>query len=136
MNIALTILQGVCAVGAAVLDRLSHRSAGVNHHVVFRRQQYLQTVLSADHVRIYALVLSAVLLVLAAALIRGLRRGQPARVLRALGGLAVFTAALLAELLVPAAAAIPIYIYLLGLTLAIWALQALKLAWLYRRREH
>jgi hypothetical protein len=134
MIVFLTVLQAVCGAGIFLLDRLSRRSVGVNHHVVFRRHQYLQTVLSAGHVRIYAAVLLLLFLLVLALLIRGVRRGGPRRAAAEAGVLLALTALLEAELLLPLFAALPIYVYLLGLTLVIWVLQALKLPLAARRK--
>ena len=52
----LTALQLLCITGAFVLNDLRHKKVGVNHHVVYRKQQYMQTILDTEHRLVYGIL--------------------------------------------------------------------------------
>lgn len=134
MAIFLTILQLLAAASAGVLHYFSHTSVGVNHHVVFKKYAAFRTFLRPELLRVYGIAAIAAAAVIAVLLALGLRKKLPGRRLRALAVLECLTALLALELTVPAARDIPIYLYLLGLTLLAWALQLCK-ALLAKKRK-
>lgn len=134
MAIFLTILQLLTAAGAAALNQLSHTSVGVNHHVVFKKYAAFRTFLRPELLRVYGIAAIAAAAVIAVLLALGLRKKLPGRRLRVLAVLECLTVLLALELTVPAARDIPIYLYLLGLTLLAWALQLCK-ALLAKKRK-
>jgi len=118
----LTAFQMLCIAGAYVLDDLSHRKVGVNHHVVYRKRQYLQTLLDADHLMVYGIILGILLAVMVVYLIR--HRGR--HYLNAIMPLFLLTLAIGFLLVLPAAIAMPAYVYILFLSLIVWGLEAIK----------
>jgi len=126
ITVLLTLLQALCAAGALVLDRLSHRRVGVNHHVVFKKYAAFRGFLRPELTPYYGAAAAAAFLVGAALLVRAARRRAGGAVIRALAGWTALSALLGVELLLPAARDIPSYLYLLELTAAVWALQLVK----------
>lgn len=118
----LTAFQMLCIAGAYVLDDLSHRKVGVNHHVVYRKRQYLQTLLDADHLMIYGIILGVLLALMAVYLIS--HRGRHYR--KAIMPLILLTLAIGLLLVLPEAIAMPAYVYILFLSLIVWGLEAIK----------
>lgn len=119
---SLTGLQLVCLAGAYVLEDLSHKKAGVNHHVVYKKQQYFQTILDADHLMIYRLLVGVIL----AALVFYLIRQGAQKYWKALLPLILITFAVGFALISPAMMDLPAYVYLLFLALVVWLLEWIK----------
>lgn len=132
MAIFLTVLQLLAAAGAVALNQLSHTSVGVNHHVVFKKYAAMRTYLRPELLRGYQIAAIALAVVLAVLLVAAVRKRAR---LRELAALEIFTVLLALELTVPAAQDIPIYLYLLGLTLLVWVLQLGKTLWAKKRKK-
>ena len=135
MAIFLTFLQILCAVGAGVLNYLSHFSVGVNHHVVFKKYEAFRTFLRPERLSLYRIALFAAVAIVAVLLILGIRRKFSGACVRELAVLEVLTVLLMLELTVPTARELPIYLYLLALTGMVWALQILKVLFVRRRKK-
>ncbi len=118
----LTFLQAACLAGAYLLDDLSRKKAGVNHHVVYRKNQYMKTILDADHRFVYGILAILIL----AGLVIYLLRHREGNYVKILIPLVLWTMAAGAVLFLPAVMERPTYVYLLGIVLVVWLLQCLK----------
>lgn len=118
----LTALQLLGVTGAFVLNDLSHKKVGVNHHVVYRKQQYMQTLLDAEHRLVYGFLLGLFLAVMVVFLTRHRER----KYWKAVLPLTLITIVTGLFLLLPAAHAMPAYVYILFLLVIIWGLEAIK----------
>lgn len=122
VTILLTVLQTAAVIGGYVLDDLSHKKAGVNHHVVFRKRQYLQTILREDRIILYLLLAAVILILIAVYLFR-----HPGwHLARILGPLAMITITLGLALTSSVFKAMPAYVYLLGIGLLVWGIEFVK----------
>lgn len=122
VRFVLTALQLLCVTGAFVLNDLSNKKVGVNHHVVYRKQRYMQTLLDAEHRLVYGILLGLFLAVMIIFLAR-----HRARIYRnALLPLILITIVTGLFLFLPAAHAMPAYVYILFLMVIIWGLEAIK----------
>lgn len=135
MTIFLTILQILCAVGAGVLDYLSHFSVGVNHYVVFKKYEAFRTFLRPEKLPLYRAAGIAAVAIVMVLLILGIRRKSSGACIRELAVLELLTVLPMLELTVPSARNLPIYLYLLALTGMAWALQILKVLFVRRRKK-
>lgn len=122
VRIILTALQLMCIAGAYILDDLSRKKVGVNHHVVYRKKQYMETALKPEHMMVYGIILGILLAGVAVYLIRHRRRDY----LMALLPLILLTFVIGLLLVLPAAIAMPAYVYILFLAVVVWGLEVIK----------
>jgi len=118
----LTALQLICVAGAYILDDLSHKKVGVNHHVVFMKRQYMQTILDADHLIFYRIIVGIALAVIAVYLLRHAER----KYWRALLPLMLITLVIGLALTLPMVMDLPAYPYILFLIVIVWLLELVK----------
>lgn len=135
MTIFLTVLQILCAVGAGVLNYLSHSSVGVNHYVVFKKYEAFRTFLRPEKLLQYRITVVAAVAIVAFLLILGTRRKFSRTRVRELAVLEILTVLLMLELTVPTARDLPIYLHLLALTGMVWTLQILKALFIKQRKK-
>lgn len=128
----LTAFQFLCVAGAVWLDDLSRSKVGVNHHVVYKKRQYMQTLLDSNHMLMYGILLGILLTVM----VLYLARHRERETWIALLPLVLLTLAVGLFMVLPAAIAMPAYVYLLLLLVIIWGLEAAKVIMkLYRARR-
>lgn len=129
----ITLVQLLCAIGGWILNDLSRTRVGVNHHVVFRKRQYQQTLLSEPAMAVYQILILLILVALVAYLIR---KRQRQLILAALP-LVLLTGMVLLALSQSVIRALPAYAYLLLILVIIWCLEWIKLAmrWHQLRRN-
>lgn len=118
----LTIFQVLCILGAFVLNDLSHKSVGVNHHVVFRKHQYMHTILDAVHMDIYRSFVAVILVLIVLFLMRHPKRKS----FQVLSPLVLFTLAIGFVLSLPMFMELPAYIYIIFLTGMVWVIELIK----------
>lgn len=118
----LTTFQLLCLAGAVTLNNLSYKKAGVNHHVLYKKKQYMQTLLDLDHRIIYGLILGILLTGMLVYLIRY----KHSKNLSPLLPMILITIISLLFLVMPAAQALPAYIYILFLLMITWVLELIK----------
>ena len=118
----LSLLQISSLVGGYVLDDLSRRKVGVNHHVVIQKRRVLQTILRVDRIILYQILILFILGAIIAYLVR--HREWPR--VRVLGPLAIITLTIGLGLTVPFFKTMPAYVYLLGIGGLVWILEFVK----------
>lgn len=118
----MTALQLALLAGMFYLDDLSRKRMGVNRHVAYRKRQYLQTVLDADHRMVYGFVAGLLLTVLVFHMIRH-RGDQQWKTWLPLTGMTLVLGLILT---LPAALQRPAYVYLLAGAGVIWLLEGIK----------
>lgn len=116
----LTALQAFCLGGAWYLEKLSQEKVGVNHHVLYRKRQYLQSILSDELMTVYQAVLLLILIIL---IIVWFRQRSRRRILMPL---LVSTGLLFLALSLPAFRALNTFVYALVLVGVVWLLELLK----------
>lgn len=126
----MTALQIILIIGGYILNDLSRTKAGVNHHVVFRKRQYQQTILSESMMNLYTMLL---LVLLIAMVFYILRKRQKSAVI-AMSLLTLLTLLLLLSLNLSVIIALPAYAYLLLILVIIWSLQLIKTMMRLRRK--
>lgn len=69
-TIGLSVVQAGMIIALAVVQRLTHKKAGVNHHLYYRRSQFNNRILTPEVIRVLTVVLVVLLIVLLVHLIR------------------------------------------------------------------
>ncbi|MDD2371936.1 MAG: hypothetical protein PHQ32_08085 [Firmicutes bacterium] len=130
-----SLLQVVGIIGIFVFNDLSRKKVGVNHHVIVKKREFISDFMSQQQLGIYKVVLVVVLLLLLLYLIYQIvKRVQWWRfvstVLGILAGVVLYL-----ELILDWMLALPIYMYLLYMTLAIFLIGILNMIIVYFIKE-
>ncbi len=118
----LSVFQVLCIAGAWLLNDLSHKKVGVNHHVVFKKQQHMQSILNGNHMVVYQILFIAIVFLVLFDMIRQKKTGYYISV----AAFILWSLILGAALFVPGTIKIPAYSYLLLFSVIVWCLEILK----------
>ena len=123
----LSLLQLLGGLGIFYLDDLSGKKVGVNHHVIIRKKEFISTWMSSNQVDVYKLVLIVIVVLTMSYLIYQLfRKGKWWSFVSPL--LVVLLSVLLyMELVMEVFQSLPVYMYLLYVTVGILLLEIIKL---------
>lgn len=69
-TIVLAVVQVGMLIALAVAEELTHRKAGVNHHLYYRRAQFNSQVLTPEVIRVLTILIALLLIALVVYLIR------------------------------------------------------------------
>lgn len=122
-----TSLQWLFIIAVFILYKLSRKSAGVNHHVVFKKYFYLKNILAPYMRCTYGLIILVILVMLILYCIKK----KKINTLKSIVPYIIFiiiSIILEAELLVSHIQSIAIYVYLILCTLLVWCSQLIKIA--------
>lgn len=121
-----TVLQTLLLVGMAVLERMARKRGGLNHHLHFRKVQFMNRFFTADTQQVFQWILVAVTLICLVCLVLFLHRGWRAQgVLWGLAGVAsAFSWAILRGGMFAQMQAYPYLLAAIGLVLLLMVLNA------------
>ena len=120
----ITLVQIFGIIGGWILHDLSRTRVGVNHHVVFRKRQYQQTILSDQALTLYQVL---ILLILAGLVIHLIRKRQRRMLIAALP-LVLLSGVVFLAVTLPMVRDLPAYAYLLLILVIIWILEGIRTA--------
>lgn len=122
----LTFLQIIGFIGVFVLNDMSRKRVGVNHHVIIRKREFIASFLNSEQVSLYKVFLIVLLIVFLIFLVFQIVRRVPWWKLGSTIIVMLICGLLYLELIQATFIALPIYTYVLMVTGVILVIEIFK----------
>lgn len=124
--ILISLIQIFSLVGLFILNSLVRKKVGVNHHVLIRKKEYLDSFLSPDMIEIYKFaIIVIIVLAIIYFLFCTIRKRGALRIINSIV-IAIISILIYLELVVEKIISLPIYVYLLLITVVVLILEVIK----------
>lgn len=131
----ISIIQVLGIIGILVFNDLSRKKVGVNHHVIVKKKEFISAFMNYKQVGFYKVILAVILFLLIVYLFYQI--GKRVHCWRFVSTVFVILSGvvLYLELILDWMIALPIYMYLLYMTLAIFLIGIFKMIIVYFIKE-
>lgn len=123
----LSLIQLIGIMGVVVLNYLSRRKVGLNHHVIIEKKEYMKTILSTEAIEVYKICTLVLIALAIIYLIWCIMKKRNKWMIVSSVIVLIFSILLYVEFISAVFISLPIYAYILLVTVIILVIELLKI---------